>query len=279
MPQHVFAVVACRLALGHPGQAGRVQPAQQHGTLHLRRGDRQHIVQRQRVPRALNGHRQPPALTGGEACAAGRQRLGHAPHRPLAQTGIAGHHRKERMAGQNPGQQPRGGAGIAHVEHIRRLHQPADAAPGDAPLRVRHAHHLRTQRAHGGGGAQHILALQQPRDAGLAHRQRAEHQRAVRDGLVAGHAQRAGQRGGRPARGQRLDGRMGHAAALSMDFCACQSSRKPPCAKQCLTDAQSGGMGRALRPPTSGDPQRGSPYGQARTRHQAGVRLLRRALL
>ena len=40
---------------------------------------------------------------------------------------------KSGWLGQDAAQQPGGGAGIAHVEHVGRLEQPADAAAGDAP--------------------------------------------------------------------------------------------------------------------------------------------------
>ena len=100
-------------------------------------------------------------------------------------------------------QQARAGAGIAEVEHLRRLAQAADAAAARAPDAVGAALRLAAQLAHGGGGAQHILAFEQAVDLGLAHRQRAQHQRAVRDRLVARHARGSGE-GGRGARGKGL---------------------------------------------------------------------------
>jgi hypothetical protein len=42
--------------------------------------------------------------------------------------------------------------------------------------------------AHRGGGGQHVLAFEQAGDAGFAHGQRAQHDRAVADRLVARHA-------------------------------------------------------------------------------------------
>ena len=95
-----------------------------------------------RVPSAADGERQAPALAAGELRAAERQRLRHAAHRAAAQARVAGHHREQVVAGQDAAQQPGGGARIAHVEHVVRLAQPADAAAGDAPLSRAVARHL-----------------------------------------------------------------------------------------------------------------------------------------
>jgi hypothetical protein len=145
-------------------------------------------------PQSSTGERQPAALARGEAGAAGRQRIDHPAHRTAAQTGVAGHHREQVVARQHATQQPRRSAGVAHVEHVGRFHQPAHATTGDAPRPVRLMRHLGTERAHRGRRAQHVLALQQPGDARLAHRQRAEHQRTVADRLVARHGDAAGER-------------------------------------------------------------------------------------
>ena len=59
MPQHVFGMVARRLRLLDHCNAARVQPRQQQRGFYLRRGDGKTIRQRQRIPRALNRHRQP----------------------------------------------------------------------------------------------------------------------------------------------------------------------------------------------------------------------------
>ena len=114
------------------------------------------------------------------------------------------------MAREHPGEQAGGGTGIAHVQHVLRLGQAAHAAAGHAPDAARMLH-VRPQGTHGGGGAQHVLALQQALDARLADRQRAEHQGAVADGFIAGHPDAALQRGGRAVGGEGAGG--GHDAA------------------------------------------------------------------
>ena len=75
--------------------------------------------------------------------------------------------------------------------------EPADAAARHVPDPVRPACDLGAERAHGGRRPQHVLALQQARDAGLPDREGAEHQRAMADRLVARHADAAGKRAGR----------------------------------------------------------------------------------
>jgi len=74
------------------------------------------------------------------------------------------------VAGEKTHEQPRPGAGIAHVEHIAGFRQPADptaANPPDAVFRRLALIDPRTQGAHCRRGAQDVLALQQPADGGL----------------------------------------------------------------------------------------------------------------
>ena len=185
MTQHVLAMVPGRLRFLDPRDAARVQPRQQERRLYLRGRDRQAVVERQRLARALHGQRQSPSSTGGEARAARGQRVGDAAHGAPAQGRVARHHREQRMARQDAAQQPRRRAGIAHVEHVCGLDQAADAAAGDAPGAFAVTHDLGAKRPHGGGCPQHVLTIQQAGDPGLADSQRPEHQRAMADRLVA----------------------------------------------------------------------------------------------
>ena len=52
--------------------------------------------------------------------------------------------------------------------------------------------------AHGGGGGEHVLAFEQAFDRGFADGERPQHQRAVRDRLVARRPDRARERPGSP---------------------------------------------------------------------------------
>jgi hypothetical protein len=92
------------------------------------------------------------------------------------------------MGGNQPHQEARRGARIAHVERRSRLQQRADTDAVDAPFAFAGALDAGAHGAHGGGGGQHVLALEQAANPRLAHGQRAQHDRAVADRLVAGHA-------------------------------------------------------------------------------------------
>ena len=74
--------------------------------------------------------------------------------------------------------------------------------------------HRAAQRLQRLGGIEDVLALKQAGYAGAAGGQRPEHQRAVRDRLVARHAHAARQRP-RPACGQRRLGLVGHGRQLA----------------------------------------------------------------
>src|SRR6185312_8599505 len=101
--------------------------------------------------------------------------------------------------GQQAGQQAHAGAGIAAVQCLRAGTQAMQAHAVHHALAVgrrvdAHAELLQ----HGGGGAG-VLAFEETADMRHPVGQRAEHQRAVRDGLVARHAHASTQRAGRAA--------------------------------------------------------------------------------
>src|SRR3546814_2732900 len=87
--------------------------------------------------------------------------------------------------------QPRAGAVIAAVDDVGRLVESGDAAPVDPPDRVGAALDRAAEGAHGVGGRQHDLALEQSLDEALADREAAEEQRPVRDRLVTRHPERS----------------------------------------------------------------------------------------
>ncbi len=186
-------MIARRRRLDHRGLARRVQPGQQDRRFHLRRGDRKAVADRQEAVAADHGHGQPAALSRDELRAHLTQRDRHAAHGPLAQGGVAGHDGDQRVARQDAGEQARGGAGVAEVQNVLRLAECADAASPDAPYAVLRPFGLGAQAAHRLGGGEHVLALQQAGDPCFAQRQAAQHQGAVRNGLVARHAGGAGQ--------------------------------------------------------------------------------------
>src|SRR5262245_4858154 len=135
------------------------------------------------------------------------------PHRPLAQAGIAVEGRGDGTACDRPHDQAAAGAGIAEVEGAIGLAQAADADAVNAPSAFAGALDRGAQRPHGLCGVDDVLALEQPGDARLADRERAEDQGAVRDRFVTGHAH-AALEGARTARGERGWGGMVHGANL-----------------------------------------------------------------
>ena len=92
--------------------------------------------------------------------------------------------------------QAHAGAGIAEIDGALGLEQPARPQPVHAPAPVAAPLDGGAEGAHGGGGRHDVVGFEQAGDAGLADRQRAEHQRAVRNRLVAGHGDAAAQRAG-----------------------------------------------------------------------------------
>ena len=101
--------------------------------------------------------------------------------------------------------QPAAGAGIAEIERLCGLREARDADAMHPPGALAGPLDGRPQGAHRLAGIDDVLAFEQALDAGLAHRQRAQNERAVRDRLVARHAH-APLQAGRAAGGKRRDG-------------------------------------------------------------------------
>jgi len=105
---------------------------------------------------------------------------------------LPGEHGEEILPGQQAGEQADAGAGVAAVDRLRRLGQPPRPLAGDLqPLGAlvdRDAHGL-----HGAHGVETILPAAVAGDDGLAVGQRAQDDRAMGDGLVARHGDRAPQ--------------------------------------------------------------------------------------
>ena len=144
-----------------------------------------------RAPCSVSGRR-PPSL-----CATPRahqfQRIEHASHRPRAQRGIAVECRRDRASGDRAHHQAAAGAGIAEIKRRCRLREARDADAVHRPGDIAGPFDLRAQRPHRLGGVEYVLALEQAGDPCFPDRQRAKNQRAVRNRLVAGHADAPGQ--------------------------------------------------------------------------------------
>ncbi len=193
MPQHPFAVIPRGGPLDHHGLAGRGQAGQKDRRLDLCRGDRQLVEDRLRVGGARQSERHVAAVAGDHARAHSLQRRDDSGHGPAAQGLVAGQNRRDRMAGQDTHEQAGAGARVAQVQHALGFAKPAHAAAPDMPDAVPAALDLGAEGPHRSGGAQDVLAFEQAVDLAFADRQGGEHQRPVRNRLVAGHARVAGQ--------------------------------------------------------------------------------------
>ena len=188
MPEQVFGVVARGDGFDHRGFSRRIQTREQYRRFDLRRRHGQRIDDRQRRRCSGHGQRQTHAVAGDEARAETRQGLGHAPHRAAAQAVVAGEEGDEGMRRRCADQQPRPGAGVAEIEHAFGFAPAAGAHAVDAPCAVRAPLDARAEIAQGLRGAQHVLALEQVRDAGAADGERSQDERAVRNRFVARYA-------------------------------------------------------------------------------------------
>ncbi len=140
-----------------------LRPASRIAALHLGRGHGQPVFDRHHLIGADNGQRQAPAVAASK----------RAPMRDSgsitrfigrrAQRGIAGQEGLvKRMAGQDAGQQPGGGAGVAQFDNVLGRAATAHAEAADPPqAALALMHDDGAEGTQGGGGAQHVLALEQ----------------------------------------------------------------------------------------------------------------------
>ena len=194
MPQHVFRMIARRHRLLHTRVAARIEACEQDGRFHLSGGHIHPMLERKRIGSTTDGERQArpsPRLEGGTGLP---KRLDDAAHRTPAQARIARHDGKDRVRGEDAGEQPGCSAGISHVENVIRLAQSAEPRTIHEPQARFALFHAGAECAHGSRRSEHVLALEQPVDPGTADRECCKHQRAMRDRLVAGNADGAGER-------------------------------------------------------------------------------------
>ncbi len=113
----------------------------------------------------------------------GAQWLGHAPHGPAPQGGVARQGRREALAREHPEQEARGRSGVAAVQPGAGRGEPRAPDGDDCPRA--HGRDPDAELAQDAGCALHILPRQEAIDfAGPAATQRREHQGPVRDALV-----------------------------------------------------------------------------------------------
>ena len=198
-------MVAGGRRLGHRGLAFSVEARQQHRRLHLGGRHRQRVMDTFQGLATVNAHRRAAAFTGVDARAHFPQRAGDPLHGPLGQGFIAGQFGVERLTGEQAGEQPHGGAGVAHVERFSRRLKAVQADPVHDHLTVvgafdQHPHVAeRLQRGQG------VLPFQKPLHGGGALGQGRQHDGPVGHGFITRHPQPAV----KPAAGARQEGGVG----------------------------------------------------------------------
>ena len=193
MQQHFLGMVARGLKLDHHRAARRIEAGEQHGRFDLRRGDGGRVFDGQRLAGSLQQDREATALLLLQhAGALEQQRVEDAPHRPLAQRGVAVETRGDGMAADDAHHQPRSRAGVAEVERLAGAEQRAQSRAEDAPISLAAPRHGRAKLAAGAGGVENVIAFEQTLDRRLADAKQPEDQRPMRDGFVAGRAKTSG---------------------------------------------------------------------------------------
>ena len=191
--QHPLAMIAADTGFRDARRAVGKQPGKQQGGFQLRTRHRQgviHTVQRA----AMNNERRRARVAGGNLRPHQRQRLSHAAHRPLHQRSIADQHRIKRLPGKHARKQAHTGAAVAHIERRGGRAQPVQTGAMNRYPSGTVMDNLNAHRLKGAHGGKTILAFEKTADLGRSLCQRAEHNRAVRNGLVARHPHRSAHR-------------------------------------------------------------------------------------
>jgi hypothetical protein len=115
----------------------------------------------------------------------GAQGLRDPLHRPPRERLVADELEAPVLPGEDSRQEAHERSRVAAVERAGGLSQPAQARAAD-PHALAVDLDFRSERPHGGRGRERVLRGPEPVDLALAVGDRAEHERAVRDGLVAG---------------------------------------------------------------------------------------------
>ena len=175
------------------------------------------------------GTRSAPASTTRETCSGSRsrsagidrdahllQRGQDATHRPARQRGVADHLDRHVVAGDARPSSAACRCRRCRNRAVRRAAAGRRRRAPAPPSRSRSFVAAAPSCADDACGVEHVLGLEQPGDAGAAGGERAEHQGAVRDRLVAGHPDAAGEGPEREAvRGRAGGGRHGCFRQLS----------------------------------------------------------------
>ena len=193
--EHALGVVAGRLGLDHHCLAGRIETGEQHRGFDLRRRGLLLINDRDRIAGAGKRERQAAAVALLQrARPDALQWIEHAAHRAGAERSIPIEGRGDRAAAYSAEHQTAAGARVAEIEGRGRLGETAGADALDGPGALPGPDRNGAHRPHGAGRMQNVLAFEQTGDFGLADRQGAEDQRALRNRFIPRYLQAAAQR-------------------------------------------------------------------------------------
>ena len=186
--KHAFRMIARRHRLGHARASVRVQSRQQDARLDLRARHRARVAQRRERAAGLDGKWGSSAVRGLDSSPHLRQGPGDPAHRSATQRFVAHQRAVEPLTREHACQQAHRGSRIAQVDCALRLRQSVPPYPANDDLAAGGSIDLYPHRPKRGDGGKHVLAFEQSADAGISVGDGAEHDAAVRDGLVARYA-------------------------------------------------------------------------------------------
>ncbi len=189
--EHALGMVAGGRGLGHGCGAGRIQPRQQNAGFDLSAGHGHLVVHAHHAAAALDAQRRTPLFTGVDLRAHFAQRFGHAAHRALGQRRIAGQYGVKVLPGQQARQQAHGRTGVAQIQRAGRRLQTVQTNAIDSHATMMRAFNHHTHVTECLQSCQAVFAFQEAFDLGHTLSQGAEHDRAMGNGLVTGHADTA----------------------------------------------------------------------------------------
>ena len=200
-------MVARGRGLDHRRGAVGVESREQDRRLHLRRRDRERILDPTQRCRAADGDRR-MAVGRLDARAHPPQRFGHTFHRALRQRRVARDLERPLLRREDADQQAHRRARVAAVERARGLAEPAQADAVHRQLVVV-VLDIDAERTHRRDRRERVPRRAEPAHVRDAVAERADQNGAVRDRLVAGDSNVAEQRTGR------LDAGHAHARGIS----------------------------------------------------------------
>ena len=173
----------------HGGGTVGIQPGKQYGGLDLCARDGHAVFDAVKRGGSARHHRR-GAVVGLHLRTHFAQRLCNPFHGAFHQRGVADQARFKALRAQQSGKQAHGGAGIAHVQFARRRVQAALPNAVNQHMGCGALLDINAKRPHGSQRRQAIFAGQESFDLAQALGDARQHQRTVRNRLIAGYRQR-----------------------------------------------------------------------------------------